>query len=491
MAYPEEVYRAQEMAEKITKCYKAKGVPLKIKEKGVSIHGNVFEFKLTIRKETRVDAIYKFAKDVKMYLKLALFEIEENGTSVSIIAAKEQTDDNHLLTLFRSPEYSDAIRKLGFAHPIGIDFIGNPVIMDLEKYPHMVVAGGTRSGKSTALKCLLISVLAYPSKRVNLLIGDRASDLSQFVALPHLSFPIIEDSNTLRKVLIKVQNEMKRRVSIKHTEEFKKLPAIVIVIDEFNSFISGMENREHLKQMKEVLSDILRMGRHARIHLVLAAHNPTKENMKIDTSDILVKMVFKVSKAVNSVAALGVGGAEKLKGEGDMLFSYNGEIRHLQGAFISPEDIEILLKRIQKSDFMSPKFQRGRFRKFTITAEDLEQVEDEDENVHSNASILLQNRGQVAEKKQALLFAKISLWALSQDSVSCNMISENFSVGWRRANGIIKKLNECGIVGDLDAKLPRKVLPTSVDEIPQKTMQILLDNGFSAEDVSTAIYSRD
>jgi len=88
------------------------------------------------------------------------------------------------------------------------------------------------------------------------------------------------------------------------------------------------------------------------------------------------------------------------------------------------------------------------------------------------------------------LFADVILWTLGQKSISCNVISETFSVGWRRANGFIRQLNEYGIVGNLDAKLPRKVLPQAIGDVPTEVMNLLENNGFSAEEVSAVICSK-
>lgn len=486
MGCQESYNQACKMAEKIMKCYKVKGVSLTIKDKGILIHGNTFEFKLKIQKDTRVELISRFAKDVKLYLKLEVFEIREEDTGISIIAAKERLDDNRLLSMLQSSEYMNAINTMSIVHIIGRGLSGNLVIMDLEKYPHLVVAGSTRSGKSMALKCLIVSMLAYSPLRLNLLIGDGASELTQFIGMPNLSYPIIEDADTLREIMLIVREEMNRRIDIKNTDEFKKLPSIVCVIDEFNSFISGIGDKRQTKQMTEVLSEILRRGRHARIHLILASHNPTKTSMMLDTSDIPAKMVFRVSRVCNSVAVLGKGGAEKLKGEGDVLFSLNGEIQHLQGAYISSKDIDMLLGIVRSRYILSPKRRRRRSSKFIITKEKLQQKKDDEEKACNETGMLQSNRCQDIQKKQNLLFAKVALWTLEQKSISCNMISEVFNMGWRRANCFIKRLYDFGVIEELDAKLPRKVLPQSIEEVPEELKKFFVSNGISLDTVANA-----
>ena len=106
---------------------------------------------------------------------------------------------------------------------------------------------------------------------------------------------------------------------MKQTDEFMQLPSIIFIIDEFNSFVSGsISDKRRLGLLTEAISEILRRGRHSKIHLILAAHNPTKQRMRIDMGDIPVKFVFRVPNVHDSVTILGEGGAEKLRGEGDM-----------------------------------------------------------------------------------------------------------------------------------------------------------------------------
>lgn len=483
---------AGELKRKLIKSYRSKNVPLNIKDKGITIYKDRFKFEVKILPETRVDQIHKYARDVQMALKLPLFQVVEEGTSIFVIVADEIPKNNHLFQLLRSPEYAEAKKNMGIAHPVGVDFTGKPVIEDLEKYPHAMVSGATNSGKTVSLKCLLLSLIGkYSPKKINLLICDRASDLSQFTEIPHLSYPPIDDFKTFLSVMLILQDEMHRRLHMKRTLEFAQLPAIVCVIDEFHSFITGTNDKKLSKMVIDTLSDILRMGRHVHIHLILAAHNPTKQCIRIDMSDIHTKMVFRVSKPHNSVAALGEGGAEKLRGEGDMLFSRNGDLQHLQGAFISQDEVDMALNQIRSFyDNKSPKrhkfdcFSKGRYG-FIITDADLQQKEAEIEGIQTVLPFTYTGRNN--RDSNDSLFAKVALWALGQTSISCNMITEVFNFGWRRANGFIKRLHDMGIVGDLDAKLPRQILPQFLRDIPNETIEFLMKYGVSENDIVTIL----
>lgn len=359
---------------------------------------------------------------------------------------------------------------MGIAHPVGFDATGRPVVKDLALYPHILVTGTTGSGKSISHKILLTSLLStYPPDKVNLLICDKAGDLLQFAGFPHLSHPIIQDFDSFLNSMLRLKEEMDRRIRFKGTKEFSKFPIIICSADEFTSFISGSDAKSKL--VREVISEILRRGRHAKIHMILAAHNPTQQRLRLDISDIPTKMCFRVSRLSNSLTVLSEGGAEKLLGEGDMLFqsSQGDEIQRIKGAYITSNELKRVLSEI-KSRLARQSFDDTN--KFTIDEVDLQQ----------EASDAL--TGFHAVKKRDFdgsLFADIIIWALERETISCNMICDTFSIGWRRANDFLDKLRKLGIVGDMYAKQPRAVLPVEIYDLPLEILDILISHGYKEE----------
>lgn len=454
---------------KLLKSYKAKGVYFDIKGTITRLPDNRFRLNVKFVSKTKVSDIKKHANDVRLDLKLEVLEVVEDSAAVYIVIAKKRPRDrHHLFHILRSQEYAAARKNMGLAWAVGVDSSGHPAIMDLTDSgnPQTLVSGTTGSGKTVALKCFLTTIaLFYSPQKVNLLVADRANELAQFAALPHLACPLIEDFDRLLGALLVLRDEMERRIRLKNTADFSQLPIIVCVIDEFNSFMADAQEKADIRLVVEALSGILRMGRHTRIHLVLAAHNPTKDNMKIDTSDLPVKMAFRVSNFHNSRTALGgEGGAEKLRGQGDMIFRKNGESQHLQGAFIAQTEIENILNRLSRS--LQPRVQ------FTITDADLQGKASEIQRAKLPFSSGIYGH-QGVENAGDRLFAGVVVWALSQNEISCNQISEKFGVGWRRANGFITRLHKSGIVGTLDAKLPRKVILHSVEELPKDIAELI------------------
>lgn len=476
---------AIKLAKQIVSYYDKKRVPLDIDKWDIEVNGKRYKFKIILKKKTRIDFIRKYARDARFYLNLALFEILEERTDIFIVASRKLPKKNGLLRILRSGEYIEDWKEMEIAHPVGIDTMGNPVIVDLTKYPHAMVAGTTRSGKSAALRSLLLSLACrYPPSKINLLIGDGASDLQQFSGLPHLSYPVITEGETFFSVVFALKEEMERRIGMKGTDEFKQLPYVIFVIDEFNSFVSSsISDKRRLGLLTEAISELLRRGRHSKIHLVLAAHNPTKQNMRIDMGDIPVKLVFRVPNIHNSVTILGEGGAEKLRGEGDMYFLQNGEKKRLLGAYIGEEETVHILEKVS----VVYRLRRNGYH-FTIAETDIQakklELEEDDRDF-----LGAENRC-IKEDSRKELFSKVVLWALKHKAISCNMLSENFHVGWRRANELIRQLHNAGIVGELDAKLPRRVLPQCVEEVPEALLDILRHNGISSETVSDAISNR-
>ena len=481
--------QADDLAQKIIKRYKSHGVSIDIKEKGITILQDRFKFKVKILPGTRVDQIAKYSKDVQLSLKLPLFQVVQDNLSIFVIASKEPHKDNNLLDIFNSSEYLAAKKIMQIAHPIGFDAMNKLVFADLALYPHLMLCGTTGSGKSMAIKSLLMSLLvSYSPKKNNILICDKAGDLLPFAELPHLACPIIQDFEDFFNTMLLLQTEMDRRISMKHREEFSQLPAIVCFIDEFLAFISGAAtDKRRSKLVQDTLSDILRRGRHAKIHTVLAAHNPTKQNLKIDISAIPTKMAFRVANFTNSVTVLGERGAEKLRGKGDMLFqsSQNDELQRIQGAYISPEDIEEVLDQIRAHYSSRPAKSKETANIFVLNGTNLQQIETTIDNARPN------NLVNTKRNSDDALLAQIVMWALKYDLISCNKIIESFSIGWPRAKRVLDKLHELGIVGDIYEKLPRTVLPRDIDDISVEALDVLSKSGISTEDVAAAIQKRN
>lgn len=451
------VSSAEEYADEIKKCLAKKGV--KVNLRVVNDREPRYVFRVDMRKITSAAKLRNCIEDLKLYLEVPNVDIIYRGSALWLVVLTELLESPNLTNVLRRDKI---FKNLILAHPVGIDDTGHTVVEDLVEYPHLMISGTTKSGKSVALKCLLLSLIQYPSEYVNLIICDQTLDFSQFSDLPHLSYPVVQDNETFVKVILLLKEEMERRISIEGTDEYNNLPYIVCVIDEFPAFVSTNDSRKNQLVIK-ALQSILRRGRHGRIHLVLAANDPKKENVKIDVSDIPAKMAFRAANFYNSVTAIGIGGAEQLKEKGEMYFS-NGELKHLRGFYISPSEITMELISIKLS-YLDKRynFNHG----FHISDTDIKRIDSE-----INNAVNLCNKGQDE------LLPSVITWALEQNEVSTNAIKTNFNIGWDRASRIMKELTELKIVSEPSSTLPRKVILRKFDERSPNAQELLKQSGY-------------
>ena len=487
------IAEAYGVADDVVDCYGSYGASISIKRKWIQVLEDRYVFRIKLLPGTRVDSIKRHARDVQMALRLPLFHVEEDGMFINIVASKEAGTHYRLPHILKSPIYKDAQKQMSIAHPIGFDVTNTAVINDLTKYPHLMVCGTTGSGKTTALLALLASLIfGYRPSRLRLLICDMAATLSQFSDAPHLAYPVVEDFDTFSKAMQILEKELERRMGMKHSIAFSRLPTIVCVIDEFTKFMSGTDDKQKLALVKTTITNILRRARHVKIHLVIAAHNPIVANMKIDISDLPTKMIFKVSRPVNSVTVIGVGGAEKLSGNGDMYFqsSTDSQLQRIQGAYVSPKDIVSVLNYVRsRHDSRTPEQMRrdsiySSKYGFVITESDMEGIESD---THDTPIIVPVKRKQSTEDS---LFPEVFMWALTCDSISNNMICDNFGIGFRRANGLLERLQQLEVAGSLYAKLARPILPVCLDDLSPDVITLMNEYGYTTDDISNAIHSK-
>lgn len=313
--------------------------------------------------------------------------------------------------------------------------------------------------------------------KANLILFDvGANAMEPFNGLPHLSHPIVKDTETGIYVIEKLAEEMERRIKLEFAE-LKNLPAIICIIDEYVSFINNIGSRKQSQQIESNISNLLRRGRNAKIHIILATQDPTLKNMKIDIGVIRTRMAFACAKYHNSIAILGEGGAKKLSGNGAMLYKFNEYPHplHIQGAFITKNELKQLMARITiaKHDLSS---------KFIIP---------DFGSIQVSAPVILDDGDKVPNvdlKKKELV--DIIMWLLGRNTISASQIREYFYMG-NRAYGIVDELFRMKLVSDKFHNQPRMVLPKEVVDIPEDVIESLMAYGITSADITTAIQKRD
>ena len=366
---------------------------------------------------------------------------------------------------------------------VGYDVLGGVITEDLSQCPHLLLGGSTNSGKSVGLQSLITSI-AYtksPSQANFVLIDVGGKDLLVFEKLPHLSHPVVQDRATAIRVLAALTAEMERRIELKRIQvpPFQRLSRLVVVIDEFPALFTGIDKTE-AQMLIANISNLLQRGRHAQIHLVLAAQNPTFHNMKIDLGNITARIAFKCAKKNFSEVILGESGAEKLLGRGDMLLKTPAhDLRRIQGSYATEGEFAKLTKQI------SWRYASEKNMVFSLKIPD--------DDLTGSAQIWGKNLSCSVVRKRPSeedrLLASVIMWTLEHDSISANMLMATFHLGWNKAAKLIQRLEKLGIVDRLEGKLPREVIPDSPRDIPAELMEFLEANGYSESDILVAFYS--
>lgn len=462
---------AEDYAKKIEDAYKRYNINTCIK--ALEVRGGKSIYSVELKKATLEKSLRARASDVQQRLHLSGFWVKRKDSDIVIIVSFEKIVYPHLPSILSMQEFEENSRNMSLPYVVGYDDFDELVTVDLALLPHLLVAGASNSGKTVGLRNLIISVMYRTSPQfVNFILIDAgASDLTVFNEIPHLSCSVVDNRRYACHVLCLLSEEMERRIKLKtaNNGQFAHLPRLVLVIDEFSALFS---DRQTDRRIINAVSSLLRRGRHAKIHVVLAAQNPTIQNMKVDLGNITARIAFRCAKKNFSETIIGEGGAENLSGAGDMYFKcpWDDEKKRIQGAYVSLDELSEMLRVIRN------RWEQCDIRyKFIINETDLRQEQTD--------IIYCLNGGGLTAKEDLNnhMFAGILLWVLKQDTISCNLLMRKFGIGWGRADSFMHRLNDLGIVEELDAKLPRKVLVQSVSDLPEEVRNFLSKNDFHLE----------
>lgn len=430
-------------------------------------------FKVRPKPGTKVKKLFACAPDIKACLQFGVFELFEEKGQIYLAISYHQNDDNRLLPILKSQVF----RKNQMQIPVmlGYDMLCRPRVSDLAEMPHILYGGATGMGKSVALQVLILSaVWKNPAQKLNIIIFDvGANDLDMFADIQHLSYPIVKNETTSVYVIGELVKEMERRINLSDYE-LAELPAIILVIDEVVSLLRNMPSKELYQTFTNALTNLLRRGRHAKIHIVIGTQDPTKENLKIASENITDRVAFRCNNHYASQAVIGQSGAENLEGKGSMLYASADctTPERIQGAYISNKELEWAISFVKDSTHdLSNKFV-------------IHEIEVFEDNIcdFAVADIIVDDT-----KNKEL--AKIIMWTLSQQKVSAKKLTDVFSMG-NRSYDIMNKLCSMNIVSEQHAKQPRKVIPTCIDDISTEVLELLSKYGYSKETVSEVISNR-
>ena len=472
---------ACDLAEKIEKIYSHYGANISINKWRIKSDRVIFKVKL--KGNTREAHVRSHARDVQLRLKLKLFEIFIEDLTIYIAVSNLEIIYESLLECIA--RHKGKLVKMFLPYIIGHGITNELVAIDLSKSPHLLLGGATNSGKTVGLQALITCIITCKlSNCVNLILIDvGAADLMIFDGIPHLACPVIREKNAAYHAILSLQKELEKRIQmqIADSDTFKKLPRLLLIIDEFPALFSGID-KNTAKLLTDALSGLLQRGRHAKIHVVLAAQNPTIQNMHVDLGNITTRIAFRCAKSNFSETILGERGAENLAGRGDMYFKSPDytELQRIQGIFITPRELSEIAKHFRSLKY---NLKRNPY-KFTISTDQLNELQ------HYISASLYNRPVDTKQQIDDQLLAQIAVWTLGEETISCNSICSKFHIGWNRAKGFLDRLQDMGLIGDIYAKLPRTVLPYSVSDIPRDTMDFLQDNNFLQEEIIQAISNK-
>lgn len=417
-------------------------VPAKVEN--VVVGPSVTRFELSVEKGVKVSRITNLQDDIKMALAAKDIRIEAPipGTSlVGVEVPNVETRNVNLSEVLFSKKMKFAESKLTVA--LGARINNEPMIMDLAKMPHGLIAGATGSGKSVCINSILVSLLYRnnPNELKLLLIDPKMVELAPYNDLPHLIAPVITDVKAATESLKWVVEEMERRYKIfadihvrnitaynQKVSYVERLPKIVIVIDELaDLMMMSPQDVEH------AIARIAQKARAAGIHMILATQRPSVNVITgLIKANVPTRIAFMVSSAVDSRTIIDSGGAEKLLGNGDMLYLGNGMNKpiRIQGNFVSDEEIDAVVQYVKTQGEPNYLFQEKELLK------------------------------KVSEAPKDELFNEICDFMIDEGHISTSQIQRRFQIGYNRAARIIDQLEEMGYVSGQNGSKPRAVLIT-------------------------------
>lgn len=460
--------KAKRLKRKIEQCYQSLGVNVNITEVQIIPVLQRFIFRIELLPGTRVQKIFNHAEDIQAALRLHLFYPFRAGTSILIAISEFDVKENRLLKILGSSKFTNSKMQIPIA--LGYDLMGGMYITDLAKLVHLLVIGPSGTGKSVALRCIVLSIIVRcPVNFARLILFDiGAYSLSVFENVKHLYYPIVKDIETGIVVLESLIAEMERRIVLGENE-CQSLPFLVCMIDEFDDTIASIENKEESKRFANSINSIIRRGRKVKVILILASHDPTLKNVNnININGIVPRVAFKCAKHHNSLTALGVTGAENLSGEGAILFKSQDKSTPvmLQGSFVTFEEIEKIMTNAPEG------------------YDNIDMLEIKASQIRDDCIF---NNIVIDSKKKEL--ADILFWVLCQKTTSALQVQNHFHIG-KRATEIMDVLYGMNIVTEQFSKQPREVIPECIGDLSHEALGLLEQHGYGVEQIEAVLRAK-
>ena len=433
-----------------------------IEAHAANVGPSVTQFEMEVKAGTKVSKILSInreialalgAKDVRIQAPIPgkkTIGVEIPNKTISMVTVREIME--------KIPKEKEKSKLLV---TLGKSIMGSPVFCEINKTPHLLVAGSTGSGKSVCINSIIISILmrTKPDEVKLVLVDPKKVELSMYNGVPHLLAPVVTDPKkaniALKKIVVEMENRYdvfsnngvknidgynnmidRKNESLPDGEKLKRMPFIVVIIDELADLMLVAA-----KEVEDSIMRITQMARAAGIHLIVATQRPSTDVITgVVKANIPSRISFAVSSQIDSRTILDMGGAEKLLGKGDMLFLPMGENtpQRVQGTFISEEEINAVVNHTISQ-------QKARYDE-TLTMDEEEM----------GATTMVDSG--TNDDYDEPLYNDIVEFVVTQGKASASLLQRRFRLGYNRAARAIDILEERGIVGPNNGSKPREVL---------------------------------
>jgi S-DNA-T family DNA segregation ATPase FtsK/SpoIIIE len=440
-------------ARKLEKTFQSFGVRAKVTQ--VHLGPAVTKYEVYPDVGVKVSKIVSLSDDLALALAAKDIRIEAPIPGKSAIGIEVPNEEIATVSLREVLEAIDHYKQEAkLLIPLGRDISGEVVVAELNKMPHLLIAGATGSGKSVCINGIVISLLmrTKPHEVKLMMIDPKMVELSVYNGIPHLLTPVVTDPKKASQALKKVVQEMERRYELfshtgtrniegynehiqRHNQEAKEkqplLPYIVVIIDELADLMMVASS-----DVEDSITRLAQMARAAGIHLIIATQRPSVDVITgVIKANIPSRIAFSVSSQTDSRTILDMGGAEKLLGRGDMLFLPMGASKpvRVQGAFVSDQEVEEVV------DFVVSQ-QKAQYYEEMMVSEESNDTEFDDE-----------------------LYEEAVRLVVEMQSASVSMLQRRFRIGYNRAARLIDAMEARGVVGPYEGSKPRAVLVSKED----------------------------
>lgn len=451
-------------ATKLVDTLKSFGVETRIV--GIERGPSVTRYEIQPAAGVKISKITNLTDDIALNLASSGVRIEAPIPNKSAVGIEVPNKNRNMVTLrevIDQGQYREAKSKLTVG--LGKDVTGNFIYCDVAKMPHLLIAGTTGSGKSVCLNTMIVSLLynANPDEVKLLMIDPKQVEFTIYNGIPHLLVPVVSDARKAAGALGWAVSEMLQRYkkfsdnnvrdisgynSICESQGLKKMPQVVIFIDELSDLMMAAPN-----EVEDSICRLAQMARAAGMHLVIATQRPSVDVITgLIKANIPSRIALSVSSQIDSRTIIDSIGAEKLLGNGDMLYYPVGIPKpiRVQGCYLSEKEVEKVVSFIkdQKETAYDDEVNNA-----------IEQLAQASANGKKGATISSDSSGDVPSGDDEILKKAIEVVVEAQ-SASTTLLQKRLKLGYARASRIIDELEEKGVIGQYEGSKPRKVLIT-------------------------------